>query len=79
MVSKLDYFVDKLHGKYIFSILLGLGLASIFRRACAERNCLTFKAPSLKEIKGNVYKFGNKCFKFNEKAVKCEGEKLVDF
>ena len=25
-------------GKYIISILLGLGLATLFRRACKERN-----------------------------------------
>ena len=31
-------------GKYIISILLGLGLSTLFRKVCNERNCMVFKA-----------------------------------
>ena len=37
-------------GKYIISILLGLGLATLFRKVCDDRNCIVFKAPDLKKI-----------------------------
>ena len=32
-------------GRIIISILLGLGLATLFRKVCNDRNCLVFKAP----------------------------------
>ena len=47
-------------GRYIISILLGLGLASIFRKACNNRNCLKFNAPSLKSLENKKYKYDNK-------------------
>ena len=33
-------------GKIAVSILWGLGLACIFRKACKGRDCIVFKAPS---------------------------------
>ena len=50
-------------GKVVVSILLGLGLATLFRKVCNERNCMVFKAPQLSEIKDKVFKFDNKCYK----------------
>ena len=37
-------------GKVIIPILLGLGLATMFRRVCKDRNCIVFKAPGIKNI-----------------------------
>jgi len=62
-------------GKYIISIILGLGLASIFRKSCEKRNCLVFKAPPLTEIKKNVYQHNHKCYKFTENSVSCNNNK----
>lgn len=67
-------------GKYIISILLGLGLATLFRRACKERDCLIFRAPSLEKIKGKIFKFENKCYSFSENAQACNNnKKTVEF
>ena len=67
-------------GKYIISILLGLGLATLFRKVCNDRNCMVFKAPELKKIKNQIFKFDGKCYKFNEKIAKCdENKKIVPF
>ena len=67
-------------GKYIISILLGLGLATLFRRACKERDCLIFRAPSLEKIKGKIFKFENKCYSFSENAQTCHTDrKTVEF
>ena len=38
-------------GQISISIILGVGLASFFRKACNSRNCLVFQAPS--EIQNN--------------------------
>lgn len=67
-------------GKVIISILLGLGLATLFRRACKERDCLIFRAPSLEKVKGQVFKFDNKCYSFSENAEACNNnKKIVEF
>ena len=41
------------NGKYAISFILGMGLASLFRKVCNDRNCIVFKAPSLEEINKN--------------------------
>ena len=64
-------------GRIIISILLGLGLATLFRKVCNDRNCLVFKAPNLSKIKNQVFKFKNKCYTFNEEIEKCSNNKKV--
>ena len=67
-------------GKIIISILLGLGLASLFRKVCNERNCMVFRPPDMNEIKSSTYKYNDKCYKFTEKPVKCnKAKKKVSF
>ena len=62
-------------GKYIISILLGLGLATLFRKVCKDRNCIVFKAPNITKIKNQIFKFENKCYKFIESIEKCDNHK----
>ncbi len=67
-------------GRYIISILLGLGLATLFRKVCNERNCIVFKGPALNKVKGQVFKFNDKCYQFNEKIENCDDtKKIVNF
>ena len=75
MRTKFQELIHSETGKYIFSIILGIGLASIFRKACISRNCLVFKSPEIKSLKDNVYKYDNKCYKFHEEAIKCSKNK----
>lgn len=70
--------VNSIHtkpGKYIMSIILGIGLACIFRKSCKNKNCLNFVAPSVDEIDNTQYKFNNKCYKFNSKTISCNPNK----
>ena len=68
-------------GKVVISILLGLGLATLFRKVCNERNCMVFKGPELSQIKDKIFKFDNKCYKYEESAKSCKNtdKKIVDF
>ena len=50
-------------GKYIISILLGLGLATLFRKVCKDRNCIVFKAPNIQKIKNQIFLY--RARKFN--------------
>ena len=67
-------------GKNIVSILLGLGLATLFRKVCKNRNCMIFKAPEIEKIKDKTFKYNNKCYKYIEKAESCDkNKKIVSF
>jgi len=67
-------------GKLIISIILGLGLATLFRKTCEEKGCLSFKGPDLEDVKNKIYKYGSKCFKYNVKSSNCDNNKKnVDF
>ena len=62
-------------GRVIISIIWGLGLATLFRRACKGRNCIIIKAPDPKEIKNSTYRFNDKCYTFKSTAVSCSTKK----
>ncbi len=76
----LGRFVHTETGKYIMSILLGFGLASLFRAVCKEKNCLVFHAPPLDEIDGKIYSYDEKCYRYVPTATKCDkNKKIVSF
>jgi hypothetical protein len=67
-------------GKNLISIILGLGLASLFRKVCKERNCLIFKGPDISNIQKQIYQYGDKCYSFKENATSCsKNKKTVEF
>ena len=67
-------------GQIIISMLLGFGLATLFRKACNKRNCLIFRAAPLSKIKGQIFKYDDKCYKFNPKSESCTNvKKSVEF
>ena len=68
-------FVHTKTGKIIMSILLGFGLATLFRKVCEHKNCMFFYAPPLENFKNKVYKLNNKCVKYVPIATKCTKEK----
>ena len=69
-----------LHGKYskyVISIILGIGLATLFRKACNSKNCLVFKAPSMEKINNQVFKYNDKCYTFKSSAQTCDKSKKI--
>jgi hypothetical protein len=70
-------FVKSNSGKYMMSIILGIGLASIFRSVCKGKDCYVYHAPPLDDIKDKIYKFDGKCYKFESKSQKCDSTKRV--
>lgn len=68
------------HSAVFISIILGFGLATMFRRACKERNCIIFRAPELNKIKNKVFKFNNNCYSYKENGVSCDtNKKIIEF
>jgi hypothetical protein len=70
-------FIHTENGKILMSIILGFGLASLFRTVCKDKNCIIFHAVSLEKIKDKVYKFDNKCYKYNIKPTMCNSDKKI--
>lgn len=80
MGLNLGKFVHSERGKIIMSILLGLGLASLFRTVCKGKDCLVFYAPPLDEFKDKVHKINGRCVKYVPVATKCSlNAKTVSF
>ena len=66
-------------GRMFISILLGLGLASLFRKACKKQECITFKHPDINEVNGKVFKSRNKCYKYTVEQDNCNlGKKILE-
>ena len=80
MSIHLDKFLRTPSGKYLMSLLLGIGLASFFRFICKDKNCVVFAGPPINEIKDKIYKNQDKCYKLVPMATKCsKNKKIVDF
>jgi hypothetical protein len=73
----LENFFHGQAGKYIMSVLLGFGLATLFRQICTGKDCLKFYAPPLEEIDDQIYKFDDKCFNLQKAAVNCDTKKEI--
>ena len=74
----LETFMKTNKAKLIFSILLGFGIATLFRKACKERNCMIFKCPPIKNIEGKIFKEDNKCVSYDIENTKCSVEFFKD-
>jgi hypothetical protein len=70
-------FVKSKSGKYMMSIILGIGLATIFRSVCQGSECSVQHAPPLNEIKDKIFKFDGKCYKFESVHKKCDSSKRI--
>ena len=59
-------------GQMLISIILGLGLASLFRKVCSDGTCLQFNGPVISEVDGKTYRFGEYCYKYSLFPVQCD-------
>jgi hypothetical protein len=71
MIKNISHLMHSYKGQIVISILLGLGLASLFRKVCNDRNCLVFKAPAIEEVSSSTYTYADKCYTFKPKSIKC--------
>ena len=77
---KLEKYIHTRTGKIILSIVLGLGVASLFRSVCKGKNCILFNAAPIEEIHDKIHKYDNKCYKYVSNVTKCDKDKkIVDF
>jgi len=68
----LDTVLENRTGQIIISVILGLGFAIIFSRACIGRNCIVRRGPNPSVIDSKIYQFDKSCYTFEPSVVSCE-------
>jgi hypothetical protein len=58
-------------------VILGLGLAAMFRRACTGDGCIVVKPPDHKEVAENVYKIEKSCYKYTPNVIPCKYDRKI--
>jgi|APCry1669189241_1035207.scaffolds.fasta_scaffold118187_1 hypothetical protein len=61
-------------GVIIISVIWGLGLSTIFRKACEGKNCNVVKyvSPNPQDIAKSVYNYGtDECYQYDAVLTKC--------
>lgn len=56
---------------FLVSIILGIGLASLFRQVCKTGKCLLIKGPSLHDVEKKMYKIDERCYTYTPSASLC--------
>ena len=64
-------------GRIIISILLGIGLATLFKKVCNDKNCIVYNGPVIHDIEGKVFKHNNKCYVYSYNHVSCNSDKQI--
>ena len=67
-------------GRIFISIILGLGLATFFRKVCKDKKCMVFHGPIIRDFEDKIYKYGDKCYSYKTKSDKCDtvNKKVID-
>jgi hypothetical protein len=58
-------------GKILVSVILGFGLATMFAKICKGSDCVVIQGPPIKEIKENIYRIDDDCYKYTPLVTKC--------
>lgn len=75
--SKFRVLLYTKYGQVLLSCILGLGLATVFRRACKSGNCIVHRIPSREDIQTKLYKEDGECFRVSLNESKCDDSKQI--
>ena len=68
MISK---FMESKLGQIVISIILGFGLATIFRKVCKDGSCVVIKGPRPSDVSQYYYKLHDDCYKYTPYITPC--------
>lgn len=57
-------------GKKVASVILGIGLATMFRKICNNSKCLVIKGPKNDQL-NHYYRIDKTCYKYNPYPINC--------
>jgi len=58
-------------GKKLLSLIIGFGVATLFRRACHDKSCIYYQAPDLNKMENKISKYNDLCYQNTLEHVKC--------
>lgn len=64
-------------GSIVISVILGLGLAALFRQVCHGDGCVVIQAPDASDLQRYTYRIGGnsakdaECYKYSPHVVPC--------
>ena len=61
-------------GSILVSIILGLGLAAMFRQVCKDKQCIVIKGPNVQETQKYYYKVKDDCYKYTPEVTDCDAD-----
>jgi hypothetical protein len=66
-------------GRNLISVLLGIGLASLFQKVCKDKNCIIFTGPIIEEVDGKIFKHEDNCYRYDITTATCDiSKKIID-
>lgn len=65
-------FLENKFGQIVISIILGFGLATIFRKMCKDNNCIVIQGPKVSDINKYFYKIDEDCYKYTPYVTPCQ-------
>jgi len=74
-----DRFFGTQTGRIIISVIWGLGLSALFKKACEGRNCqvIKYQGPNPEEVQRSFYKYGNdNCYQYTAYLAPCRDDSL---
>jgi hypothetical protein len=67
-------FMKTREGTIVVSIILGFGLAAMFRQVCSKGNCVIIKGPNPAEVEQNIYRIRDECYKYTPHITPCSND-----
>lgn len=58
-------------GATIVSIIMGLGLAALFRKVCDDKKCIVIHAPNNADMEKYYYQIQGECYKYTPEPAAC--------
>ena len=64
--------LDNKIGQICISLILGFGLATIFRKVCKDNNCIVIQGPKVSDVNKYFYKLDESCYKYTPYVTPCK-------
>lgn len=70
-MDRVTGFLHSREGSMLTSVLLGFGLATMFRVSCVGEDCVIVRPPDMAQLRKHVYEMDGVCYKYDPVATKC--------
>lgn len=58
-------------GATVVSIIMGLGLAALFRKVCDDKKCVVVHSPNNADMENYYYQVQGECYKYTPESAPC--------